>query len=121
MMTGLRTAAIAATISTFVGGAAQAELAKISDRDQFVQLVSGKTLSRTLVSLKVSPDGNIMGNGAGWDINGNWAWRDGYFCRELNWGGDDLGYNCQEVRVNGSKIRFTSDKGSGDSADFRLR
>jgi hypothetical protein len=39
----------------------------------------------------------------------------------LVWGGDDLGYNCQEVKTNGSQLRITSDKGTGDSADFRLR
>ncbi len=43
------------------------------------------------------------------------------FCRDLFWGARDLGYNCQQVDVNGSRIRFTSDRGRGDSAVFRLR
>lgn len=122
-MTGLRQAALAATITftALAAAPASAELAKVSDRDQFVQLVTGKTLSRTLVRLTVTPDGQIRGNGAGWDVNGSWSWQDGYFCRDLFWGGDALGYNCQEVRADGQSIRFTSDRGAGDSADFRLR
>ena len=102
-------------------GPALAEFAKVSDRNSFVRLVSGKVLTRPLVKLEVSEDGRITGKGARWDVTGQWSWRDGYFCRDINWGGDDLGYNCQEVAANGDRIRFTSDKGRGDSADFRLR
>ena len=100
---------------------AMAELKRIDDRSEFVKLVQGKTLSRPLVRLQVSPDGSISGRGVRWDVTGSWSWRDGFFCRDLNWGGDDLGYNCQEVRASSDEMRFTSDKGAGDSADFRLR
>ena len=102
-------------------GPAAAELAQVTDRDRFVQLVSGKTLSRPMVRLQVSPDGGITGRGASWDVTGAWTWQDGYFCRDLIWGGESLGYNCQMVQANGDRIRFIADKGRGDSADFRLR
>ncbi|MDA7426445.1 dihydrodipicolinate reductase [Thalassococcus lentus] len=104
-----------------LAGPAVAEFSKVSDRASFVQLVQGKTLTRPLVKLRVAPDGSISGKGARWDVTGNWRWQNGYFCRDLNWGGDELGYNCQEVRANGNRIRFTSDQGNGDSADFKLR
>ena len=100
---------------------ALAEFAKVDDKQAFVELISGKTLTRPLVQLEVSPAGRISGKGARWEVSGNWSWQDGYFCRDLDWGGTDLGYNCQEVRVNQDRIRFTSDRGTGDSADFRLR
>lgn len=98
-----------------------AEFAKVTDAEFFRQLVSGKVLTRPLVRLEVSPKGAISGRGAAWDITGRWTWQDGYFCRDLNWGGSELGYNCQEVQINRDRIRFTSDKGAGDSAEFRLR
>lgn len=100
---------------------AAAEFSKITSRDDFIRVISGKTLARPLVRLQVSPEGAIEGRGAHWDVTGKWRWQNGYFCRDLNWGGDDLGYNCQEVRVNGNRIRFTSDQGAGDSADFSLK
>jgi hypothetical protein len=100
---------------------AAAELKKIDNKSDFVRLVQGKTLTRPLVRLQVLPDGKISGRGMRWDFTGSWSWQNGYFCRDLYWGGDDLGYNCQEVRANGSEMRFTSDQGAGDSADFRLR
>jgi len=99
---------------------AQAELRKLNTFDEFVSFVQGKTLTRPLIKLRVSTDGRIAGKGARWDVSGNWRWEDGYFYRDLYWGGDNLGYNCQEVRAEGDRIRFTSDKGAGRSADFRL-
>ncbi|MEH6832003.1 MAG: dihydrodipicolinate reductase [Sulfitobacter sp.] len=100
---------------------AAAEFSKINSAAEFTNLVTGKTLTRPLVRVKVSPDGSITGRGMTWDVSGNWTWENGYFCRSLEWGGDDLGYNCQEVKASAGKIRFTSDEGSGDSADFFLR
>lgn len=114
---------LAATLAVLglTATAALADLAKVQDRSQFVELVAGKTLTLPLVKLKVSSDGKIAGKGASWDVSGNWTWKDGFFCRDLFWGGDPLGYNCQEVRFENGRIRFTSDRGAGDSATFRLR
>ena len=98
-----------------------ADFQQITTRDAFMELVAGKSLTRPLVSIEVLNDGSISGKGAAWDVTGKWSWKDGYLCRSLNWGGDDLGYNCQEVKANGSKVRITSDKGAGQSADFTLR
>lgn len=100
---------------------ATAELQQVTSRDAFVNLVSGKTLTRPLVTIEVRPDGQITGKGAAWAISGKWAWDNGYLCRSLEWGGDDLGYNCQEVKTDGKRVRITSDKGTGQSADFSLR
>lgn len=98
-----------------------ADLVKVEDQEDFVELIAGKTLTRPLIKLTVSPDGRIEGRGLRWDVKGSWSWQNGYFCRDLFWGGDALGYNCQEVRMNGVRIQFTSDRGAGDSATFRLR
>jgi hypothetical protein len=98
-----------------------ADLQQVTSRDAFVALVDGKTLTRPLVKLQVLPNGQITGKGATWEISGEWAWKDGFLCRSLIWGGDDLGYNCQEIKSDGARVRFTSDKGAGDSAEFSLR
>lgn len=116
-----RTATIVAALALGLGTPAIAEFVKVENESDFVRLVAGKTLTRPLVKIEVSESGDISGTGAAWAVTGNWTWKDGYFCRSIEWGGDDLGYNCQEVAASGMKIRFTSDQGSGDSADFRLR
>ena len=96
----------------------------IKDQETFLSLVTGKELSNFLygVSLNVLPDGQIDGSAIGWAIEGKWTWQDGYFCRELSWGGDPIPYNCQLVEARGDdRMRFTVDQGAGDSASFRLR
>ena len=62
-----------------------------------------------------------MGRAFGAPVTGAWTWQGGYFCRDLFWNGDDLGYNCQLVEENGDTLRFTSDQGSGMSADLNLQ
>ena len=106
--------------AALIAGSASAELAVINSETDFVRLIVGKTLSRPLVKIEVSGDGNISGRGALWEVTGGWMWQDGFFCRSLYWGGSELGYNCQEVRANEGRARFTSDRGVGASADFKL-
>lgn len=117
-----RSLTLSATVAALlIPQMAAAELKRVENKSEFIQLVQGKTLSRPLVRLQVAADGSIKGRGATWDVTGSWSWENGFFCRDLNWGGDDLGYNCQTVLANGSEMRFIADQGAGDSADFRLR
>lgn len=96
----------------------------VKEKDRFLDLVQNRELRIGLynLSLNVLPDGRIDGSALGWKITGNWDWKDGYFCRELDWSGMEIGYNCQLVEASGAeKVRFTVDQGKGDSATFRLR
>ena len=113
LFTGLLAAVMAAP--------AAAEFRKIGDESTFRSVVEGRTLTRPLIRLQVLPGGRIIGTGGGAEVTGSWDWNGGFFCRDLNWRGKNLGYNCQSVSFNGGKIRFTSDQGQGESADFRLR
>ncbi|MEL7100385.1 MAG: dihydrodipicolinate reductase [Pseudomonadota bacterium] len=94
----------------------------VTSQAQFMSIVQGKTLSRApSIRLQVKPNGTVEGKAISWPVTGEWTWRDGYFCRDLDWGDMDIGYNCQKVTMDsGNRIRFTSDKGNGDSAAFRL-
>lgn len=114
---------VATLCASFIGFTAPAfaEYQKVTSRTKFMALVQGKTLTRPFVKLSMSPNGSISGTGVTWPVTGKWQWKGQYLCRSLVWGGDDLGYNCQEVKFDGTKLRITSDKGAGDSADFRLR
>lgn len=120
MRTKTLTFLTAACLTAFAG-TAWADYPKVQDKSRFVQLISGKALKRPLIRLVVTPDGRIEGTGLARKVQGSWTWARGYFCRDLYWGSDALGYNCQEVRSDGTSIRFTSDKGQGDFADFKLR
>lgn len=103
--------------------AAASDFVPVRDKDRFVALVEGRELRLGLfrISLSVTRDGRIEGSALGWGVTGTWAWKDGYFCRELDWSGTAIPYNCQLVEARGdSELRFTVDRGAGDSASFRL-
>jgi len=105
-----------------IAGPALADFQPIQQRDGFVSLVSGRDLTRFGIRLTVTDDGKIKGRAFGQNVSGDWRWMRGYFCRDLYLGGDLLdGDNCQTVEVSGETLRFTSDRGRGDSANLRLR
>ncbi len=92
----------------------------MSSRAQFEQLIDGRELRRFGIRLTVTSDGQIVGRAFGGDVVGAWNWENGYFCRDLFYQGDDLGFNCQLVQVRGDTLRFTTDRGQGIYADLRL-
>lgn len=106
------------------GAATAEEFQPVTDREEFMALLGGRNLSNRLYGIKlaVGDDGTITGTGAGSDVSGAWQWADGYFCRELLWGDDPIAFNCQLVESrNGNEMRFSVDRGAGDSASFMLR
>jgi hypothetical protein len=113
-----------ALTSSLVATAVEAQAyERIATRDEFVAAVKDRDLRIGLlgITLKVQPDGTITGNAMGWPVTGTWEWQDGFFCREMDWSGTPIAYNCQLVERRGENIRFTVDKGKGDSARFALR
>lgn len=96
----------------------------VRDKNRFLDLMKDRALRIGLYNLTINvrPDGSIEGSAMGWKITGNWTWKDGYFCREMDWSGTEIDYNCQLVEASGAeRVRFTVDQGKGDSATFRLR
>ena len=101
--------------------AASEQFSTVSSRDGFVALVQGRELQRFGIRLTVTADGQIVGRAFGLRVTGEWEWDGGYFCRDLFYGQQDLGFNCQLVQVSGDTVRFTSDQGAGQFADLTLR
>lgn len=100
------------------------EFQAVRDESRFLELIEGRELRLGVygISIRVNPDGKIDGEALGWGVTGTWNWDDGYFCRELDWSGTSIPFNCQLVEARGdSEMRFTVDRGAGDSASFRLR
>ena len=111
-----------ACIAALAGGPALADgFSQISQKDEFISVISDKKLTRFGINLTVTPSGQIAGKAFGRPVTGAWRWKSGYFCRDLYWGQRDLGPNCQAVKVQGSTIRFISDQGTGEFADLRLQ
>ena len=100
------------------------EFVPVSDEAAFLSLLDGRELRLGVVglALSVNPDGTIIGAAAGFEVTGSWTWQDGYFCREMDWSGKEIVYDCQLVEMrDGKRMRFTERRGEGDSASFDLR
>ncbi|MDJ1016460.1 MAG: dihydrodipicolinate reductase [Paracoccaceae bacterium] len=93
---------------------------RVIDRDGFMSLVENRDLRRFGIRLQVRDAGAITGRAFGQKVTGAWNWDDGFFCRDLFVGGDELGANCQLVEIRGNTMRFTSDMGQGIYADLKL-
>jgi hypothetical protein len=120
----MRVALSVVSLCTLTALPAWADFKPISDKQAFLALMEGRELRLGVfrLALKITADGVIAGEALGWGVTGTWAWEDGFFCREMDWSGKPIPYNCQLVEVSDNgKIRFTVDKGTGDEATFNLR
>lgn len=121
----MRHALTALFILSISASALQAEgFRPVQDRETFIDLVDGRELRLGLfgVRLNVTADGRIDGRAVTAPVTGNWYWQDGYFCREMDWSGQSIPYDCQLVEVSETRqMRFTVNRGTGESATFRLR
>lgn len=97
---------------------------RVSELETFSSAIVGRELRISMIgiSLVVHQDGEISGKALGWPVAGTWQWKNGYFCRQMDWSGTEIPYNCQLVEVrDDDEVRFTVDQGKGDSAIFRIR
>ena len=119
MRYALPAAFVASTLSISPGFADNFQ--RVTERDSFVQLTKNRPLTRFGIKVQVTSDGGIVGKAFGQSVTGDWSWKDGYFCRDLYLSGKELDLdNCQTVEVRGDTLRFTSDRGTGDSANLEL-
>ena len=105
-----------------MGGAAAA-FERVAERSEFMELLSGRELYLGLLNaqLSVNSDGTITGSARNTPVTGRWSWQDGFFCREMDWSGREIAYDCQLVEQDAGRMRFSSERGAGRRAVFQLR
>ena len=96
--------------------------APITDKTDFLRRIADRKLQLGLfdLSIVVKSDGSITGTALGWPVTGDWKWQDNLFCRNMDWGGMAIDYNCQLVEIDADRVRFTADGGQGRAASFTL-
>jgi hypothetical protein len=120
----LRMIALVALTALTPALASAEERLLVTEREAFLARVEGRdiTLPTFGLTLRLDPTGQIEGSALGWDVTGTWEWRDGMFCRVMDWSGKEIAPDCQTVEViSDTSLRFTAEYGQGKSATFRLR
>ncbi|MCK0097739.1 dihydrodipicolinate reductase [Yoonia sp. F2084L] len=89
---------------------------RINNVGMFCEQITGKHLTSGGLEFVIYPDGRISGTADGQKFSGSWVWRDGFFCRKAELEGKDLGVDCEVIEISNDQMRYTRDKGMGDSA-----
>lgn len=86
---------------------------RITTEAQLNQLVVGKKLFLDKNYLIIKKNGTLRGEFGGKELKGNWAWRDGYWCRTLLTHSKNT--DCQLFEIDGKQLRGTRERGKGKS------
>ncbi len=92
-------------------------LVAVTERKRFVEILGSREIRQLVFFMrgKVSPDAQISGNALSCPVTGTGDWKDGCFCRKLDWYGTPIPFNAQRVKATEDKsLRFTVNKGAGD-------
>ncbi|WP_299373058.1 hypothetical protein [uncultured Tateyamaria sp.] len=97
-------------------GFAAADFKAITTEADFRTLVVGKKLKFNKDHFVIRRNGKLSGNFGGKALKGNWAWRDGYWCRTLTTHSKNT--DCQLWETDGATFRVTRSKGTGQSFEY---
>lgn len=107
-------AALAVAGLALIGSAAGAETFKrITKEDQFRSLVVGKKGVSEMGWFIVHADGTTTGNILKKKFSAAWVWKNRMYCRNAVLGKDQLGTDCQVVKISGDKVQFIRKYGKG--------
>ena len=123
-MTNLRktwiTAALLGAIAGIMGTkATAAEFVPITTEAEFNALVVGKKLHFNSDYFIIKQNGTLKGNFGGKALKGNWAWRDGAWCRTLTTHRKNT--DCQIWAVDGKKFEVKRARGKGSSYIYTVK
>lgn len=94
---------------------AAAEFKRIATEKQMRDLVVGKKLATSNGYSVANADGTMTGEFGGKKFSGAWKWSGKFFCRNGVLGGKEIGSDCQVWEIDGNQLRYTRQKGKGDS------
>lgn len=89
---------------------------RVETEEMFRRAFADKALTSEGMEFTIHSDGRISGRIGTSRLTGAWYWRDRYFCRTAELDGEDLGLDCEIIEILGNQMRYTRDKGNGDTS-----
>lgn len=99
---------------------AAADGKRITTEAEFRQLVVDRDLDGGELRIRSDAGGKLEGTSRGRSFSGTWKWVDDTYCRQVFSRGQDLGYDCQAVFVDGDTVTFIRKKGKGQKVKLRI-
>ena len=89
---------------------------RIDTRAEFIDIFADKVLLGEDLRFTIHSSGDITGQAGGQDFFGSWYWEDGFFCRAVSSGEEDLGLDREVIERRGRHMRYTRQMGQGNSS-----
>lgn len=118
MKSKLTIAAIAGLLAATPAIAADGK--RIATEKEFRELVVDRQLEGDRVSIRNTGDGKFTGMARGKQLDGIWNWVGDTYCRTGTWGAKNLGYDCQAVFVDGTRVTFVRNEGRGRETKLQI-
>ncbi len=115
--TMLSSIAVLMTVGSF---ASAQNFNRINEEADFRKMVVDKKLSSDMGQMTVKSNGKTEGVIFDKDFNANWIWKDGMYCRNAALGKQQLGTDCQVVRISGKSVQFIQKYGKGEIGTMEL-
>ncbi len=93
---------------------------RITTEKEFRELVVGRLHTGELGTVTVKNDNNVTGTIQGKSLTGLWNWTDGTYCRTVEVGGRNLGFDCQVVLISGDRVTYVRNNGKGKRSIWTL-
>lgn len=82
----------------------------------FLKEIADRELVAEGMSFTIHSDGTISGLVGSSQLIGSWSWEEEYFCRIAELNGERLGVDCEIIEIEGSRMRYTRNKGAGETS-----
>lgn len=89
---------------------------RVETAEMFRQYCADKVLTSEGMTFTIHSDGRISGCVGNGRLSGAWYWRDRFFCRTAKLDGEELGLDCEIIEIRGNQMRYTRDKGKGETS-----
>lgn len=93
---------------------------RIKTEADFLKLVADKTLTNEQANMIVGSNGKTKGKFAGKSFVAAWVWANRMYCRNAIYDGNDIGQDCQVVKISGNQVQFIRESGKGETGTMTI-
>ncbi len=113
---------LAACVAALGASPAFADFKRIKTESQLQPLIGKKFHDEHGNWFRWNANGSMSGHlENGKTFAGAWKWHKGFVCRNARIGGSELGTDCQKIEFDGKRMRYTRNRGRGESSIMILK
>lgn len=112
---------LAIGLSVLASSALAQSFKRIKTEADFREMVVDRKAGGEWGWFMVKSDGTTTGKIFGKTFNARWVWKNKMYCRNAVLGKEQLGTDCQVVKISGDKVQFIRKYGKGDVGESTLQ